>query len=375
MPRSITVHCCRCYCSQLSFLQPATRQSFFRQVAANCRILFSIPHLLFTLAFLGLFFIYWIVPPANPDSGVYHYTSILWYEKYKLVPGLANIHGRFAFNPASFIISAAWSFTDLVGQSLYPLNGVLTLFFYGWLIKKIVLAKDSAASLALLLCAVLLFRNTLSNISSPSSDLLSTPLIFYTGFRVYEHIREEKKDFGSFVLPCLYLVFAVTAKLSSFQLSLLLLYIFFFFLRDKNKYRLLLKTAPLLLLLLIPWLARNIVLSGSLIYPLPHTNLFHTDWAAPQDLFKLEYDVSRYYPRVHNNTITDVMHEPFGHWFFPWMRYTFHHNLYSFLLYCTALLSPLAWLLKNNRKYIPSPLFILWVINYINVWIWLFLIP
>jgi len=69
------------------------------------------------------------------------------------------------------------------------------------------------------------------------------------------------------------------------------------------------------------------------------------------------------------------MHEAFIPWLFAWMRHLFHTSLYTFLIYSAALLSPLLWFLKPNRKYLSGPVFILWILNYINVWIWLLSSP
>jgi len=356
------------------FAQTHIRQLFFRQLTATARLLLAGPQAFFTLAFLAVFFIYWITPPSNPDSNSYHFVAILWYEKYKVVPGLANLHGRLAFNPASFILSAAWSFTSLAGQALYPLNGVLTLLFYAWLVKKI-LTTHTPAAIGLLLCGILLFRNTLSNISAPSSDTLATILVFYIVFRVYENIREGKSRPADFILPSFFLAFSITAKLSSLPLVMIFLYVFLFMVRDKNKFNVLLRAVPLLLLLLVPWMIRNFIMSGYLAYPILHSNLFKADWTVPASVIHLEQLLSHYYPRMHNNTLAAQVQEPFSHWFFPWLLFNFRSNFYSALIYTMALLSPLLWLVKANRRYIPGPLFMLWVLNYLNVFAWLWASP
>src|SRR5882762_307191 len=98
----------------------------YRQISLSIRQqlnrLLSRPYLLFTGCLLIMLFCFCVVPCINTDSKGYHYQSILWFEKFKVVPGLANVHGRYAFNPAAFIIQSAYSFTGLTGQSIYPLN-------------------------------------------------------------------------------------------------------------------------------------------------------------------------------------------------------------------------------------------------------------
>ncbi len=38
------------------------------------------------------------------DAGLYHLSMIEWLHSYRLVPGLGNLHGRFAFNNSSFLL-------------------------------------------------------------------------------------------------------------------------------------------------------------------------------------------------------------------------------------------------------------------------------
>lgn len=121
-----------------------------------------------TTALLLLWLIYWVAPPLNGDSGSYHYLAILWYEKFKAVPGLANVHGRLAFNPASFIIDAAYSFTGLLGQSIYPLNGVIILLFFTWLLARALKSSYWLEKIIYLLMLPAFCRVLLDDISSPS---------------------------------------------------------------------------------------------------------------------------------------------------------------------------------------------------------------
>ena len=105
-------------------------------------------HRWISLCLFILLFLYWIKPSTNPDSAGYHYLSILWYEKYKVVPGLANLDGRYAFNPAAFIIQSAYSFSGPAGQAIYPLNGVITGLFLSWLATRLIRYRQSPAGLA-----------------------------------------------------------------------------------------------------------------------------------------------------------------------------------------------------------------------------------
>lgn len=57
------------------------------------------------------------------DSDLYHAQSIRWIEEYGVVKGLGNLHERFAYNSASFALSALYSMKFLLGKSLHTLSG------------------------------------------------------------------------------------------------------------------------------------------------------------------------------------------------------------------------------------------------------------
>lgn len=51
------------------------------------------------------------------DSDLYHAQSIRWIEEYGVVPGLGNLHERFAYNSAAFAVNALYSMKWLLGRS------------------------------------------------------------------------------------------------------------------------------------------------------------------------------------------------------------------------------------------------------------------
>ena len=60
------------------------------------------------------------------DTGLYHAQSIKWIRNYPVVPGLGNLHGRFAFNSMFFVISGPFTF-EIKNVLLFPLNGICFL--------------------------------------------------------------------------------------------------------------------------------------------------------------------------------------------------------------------------------------------------------
>ena len=60
------------------------------------------------------------------DTGLYHAQYIKWIRNYPVVPGLGNLHGRFAFNSMFLVLSGllTYKIKDIL---IFPLNGICYL--------------------------------------------------------------------------------------------------------------------------------------------------------------------------------------------------------------------------------------------------------
>ena len=66
------------------------------------------------------------------DTGLYHTQAIKWIREFAVVPGLGNLHNRFALNSMFFPISSVFTFdvASLINTPavlIYPLNGITLL--------------------------------------------------------------------------------------------------------------------------------------------------------------------------------------------------------------------------------------------------------
>src|SRR5688572_16570452 len=151
-------------------------------------ILFNKNNRIISASIFIVILLFIIVPPFNTDMGGYHILSILWNEKFAVVPGLANLFAQFAFNSSFFVLSAAFSFTDVFNQSIYPVNIVLVSAFYGWMLIKSFAYNDWRKPLIWILL-VFFFRLFLINVSAPSPDALFMILVFYIFFELIENSK------------------------------------------------------------------------------------------------------------------------------------------------------------------------------------------
>jgi hypothetical protein len=340
-------------------------------IRKNLRLFFSPRNWPLTVTIGIVLLGYWILPCSTQDSTLYHFESILWYEKYKVVPGLVNLNARLAFNPASFLVQSAFAFTAPVGQSLYPLNGVAAMFVFAWLLLRLLRSGDSPGALLYAALIVLTYRHFLMDISSPSSDGLATICMLYALVRLVETSLAGEKGLPAYIAPALIILYAVTVKASSFALFLLIPYIFFRLPRKDKRIGHLFSLSFLGLLIYLPWLGRNYILSGYLVFPFPFADWFHPDWKAPSDLIRLEANLIHLGPKTDRFSPEALAKfRSTNSWILGWITSSLYERTFDMLLFLLAALSPLYWLIRMFVRTEVAPLFLLWLVIYAANWLW-----
>jgi hypothetical protein len=281
------------------------------------------------------------------DTGLYHAQSIQWIEKYRCVPGLGNLHFRLAFNSSFFVLSAFYGFSFLLGQTCYSLNPYLCVLFAVSVLvhlRKSMVSGNHRLLFILLFLFVAYYSVFEVYVSSPSPDLIAAIMLFYIFLLV---IREERSFFSTGTLLAMALVtsFLLTIKLSQMPV---LFFLGYFFLNKELRLsqRILL---PLLApaVVLLPWLIRNVVLSGYLAYPLPGLDLFSFDWKIPAASVTAVKNWIRSWAIMPGQTPENVFRLSPGEWLPVWF-----HRLPGFYRFSLAVcfLSPVIVAAARIRK-------------------------
>lgn len=217
--------------------------------------------------------------PGQYDTGLYHAQAIRWVEDYGVVPGLGNLHMRLAYNSAFMSLQALFSLGWLVGQSLHSLNGFFCLAALVYVISTVRLWGENSLRISdLLKCVMAVFVVQKSaDIASSGTDIEAMLLIFYVLVKWSEYREKEEKDGALYGWLCLVSVYAATVKLSAAAAVLLAFYPLYLFVREKNV-KAIAAHAAAGLIILAPWLIRNVIISGYLVYPYAGIDLFHPDW-------------------------------------------------------------------------------------------------
>lgn len=308
-----------------------------------------------------------VVTPQLYDSYLYHINAIQWNENYKVVPGLANLHDRFGFNSSIFVLNAAFSFNFIYEQYLFVINSLSFLIFFIWVLKNVI-EINNFKSVFLLLFIYYFTNQYFLDISSPGTDLLPNVFISYLLINILLFKKYLKKKWLVFlILP----MFCITLKLSTLPIIILSLIVVF---NKKNVtiFNNIKKFSLFGLLFVLPWLIRNIIISGYILFPVSTIDIFNFDWKVPIENVKSTKDWIYSWARIPFEDSKKVLSMSFFEWFNIWWNKLLLINKRILIL---ALLSPFILLLysffkkKEKEKLIPIG------IAFIIMSLWLFTAP
>ncbi len=215
------------------------------------------------------------------DTDLYHAQFIRWIEEYGVVKGLGNLHNRFAYNSAFFPLQALYSFSFLLNRSLHTLNGFVAAILLCYSIGTLRWWRGNKLAVSdmfkLALSVYLFLPDTLLSISSPGSDILTLAMVLYIASRWAMLIEENCTEAFEYGLLCLLAVWAVTLKLSAGLLVLLAVYPAVLLIKQK-RYKQMIALIISGIVIVVPFLTRNIFISGYLLYPYSSIDLFSVDW-------------------------------------------------------------------------------------------------
>lgn len=242
--------------------------------------------------FGGLVLLHTVQVPHFPDSGLYHAQFIRWAQQYPVVPGLGNLHGRLAFNSHLHLLAAISSPAPETGWPPLPqvLPGYLFLLFVSYQVRGFGRQLQRRHWLAwwyllTLLGPLLVLRPW---IASPMPDSGLTLLVLLVlGWALEREECGVPRLRADVLAISMVALTAVTFKLSgAYLLSLPAWYLLR--MRPVERFSYASRLLLLALVVLLPWLGRNYLLSGYLYYPLPGFVLSAPDWQIPAAQVRLE---------------------------------------------------------------------------------------
>ncbi len=278
--------------------------------------------------------------PSHYDDGLYYGTTIKWLEQEGIVKGIVNINPRIGFNSSWHVLQALFSFhyignfNDLngfllLGMMLYSLGGLNRLMKKDYALSAIVRS--------LLFVAVAGFHYGASHdylllnvnyLSSPSADIPVCLLLWliFTWLIELAELPADKRG------PNILFIVVVSAWLFSIKPSaapVLILCVYFFVGNIlQKKFRNASQMIILASLIVVPWVARNIIISGYLFFPFSSLDIIPVDWKLPIQHVKWFENAVKVYAIDPEYDLNKPFAVPVGQWFGAWFgRLSFIQSL------------------------------------------------
>lgn len=301
--------------------------------------------------------------PQNFDTGLYHAQFIRWTETFPVVPGLGNFSDRLAFNSAWLMFATVIHLEWILPLPFHAPSLVLYLILIMEVCARLAEGSKNHLPIASIMTLLvfplthLLFRTELS---SPGTDLPAALLTWLIVIYTIDHAHPKFQVAPTPVGPLFMLAgFAITVKLSTAPILLLPLALWIW--RKGVSPFSSIQNGLAMSLTVLPWLGRNIFLSGYLIYPFPQIDLFSLNWKIPYEKAVGAQQWIKAWARVPGREPEEVFNYSFRVWTLEW--WSKMSNLNQTLLIATLIISGMycisiliLWMKKKGSFILPSPL-------------------
>jgi hypothetical protein len=254
------------------------------------------------------------------DTDLYHAQAIRWIEEYGVIKGLGNLHLRLGYNSASFALSALFSM-GFMGQSLHGMAGYFAFLLAIKCADIVEIARRRYPILPdfVRILAIYYLFTILDEMVSPASDYYMTTLVLYIVIHWLDLYSIHERSFLPHAFLSMVALYAVTIKLSAAPVFLLAIYPIHRLISKRKKGAI----KPILYFVLVgffivfPYIMRNIILTGWLIYPFTSIDIFGVPWKIPLDRAMSDAHEIMAYGRGFTNVADYVV--PFKEWFPTWV--------------------------------------------------------
>lgn len=295
-------------------------------------------------------------PLIMDDTESYHIQMVQWIESYGSVPGIANLHERYGFNSSWFSSIAVFHFSFRDLNTFTALNGVLSLWFCLYFAEMgFYRYKKENASLCFGALVTILFSFASwpvirGNAATANYDYITMLVIIVLCIETYL-CKVNDKDFSLQAEWLIWPVYLFTVRIFNYPLLLLSIFAIIHLLKNKKWYALGCLTI-IALLLILPFIARNIIVSGYPFYPSPFLDYFNVDWKTPPEVLKHLLRFIKYYNRVSNGILDIETTASLNglNWIPFWFKYMSAYNQLIFLPGIAGIIIYGISIWRNNNK-------------------------
>jgi hypothetical protein len=340
--------------------------AFFSSLKKEFQILNLLPAILFsTCLLLILVMSTWTI--VHPDTLGYHAQTIQWIEKYKAIPGLVHLHVRFGIQGLWFVDAALFDFSFTGTQGITFLNSTVLIWFFIFITNRIDqnFFKDGKKLYGLLWVSFLTvsmwsYTQVRLTATSASPDFIATLIIWAIIYLLLEK-KLKYPAASEWILVAFLSLVAVTIKLSVAPILLVAIVPALLGL-VKRKIKLFVTILFISIVTLSPFIARNIISTGYIVFPSTFMDVANVDWKYDPELTVNEKNYITAYAKktgvVTKDEINAVNKMNPSEWLSTWWQ---NRSLADKMIMIFLLLSILSALLSIRKILLSGfiPLFVL----------------
>ncbi len=316
----------------------------------------------------------------HTDTNIYHAANIRLYEEYGLIRGMANLQLHYGYNSAYLAFASIFSMHWLLPFSLHTTTGFIEAVLCIYACHHLKTFKEherhlmDAGCLGILIYAVV----NLTGSISPATDYPTMFLSLYI-ITAWLSVIEQQDTMSvhaihAFSLLSVATVFVATMKLSAGAFAIIVIYPAFCLIKEKRWKEIILYII-MGFSILLPYLIRNILISGWLIYPFESIDLFRVPWKVPLEYLLMD----SYQIKVWGRCLYDVakIDMPIKEWLPIWWneqeryaQYLIYANILGLFLSGLTTFSNLLKKIKTEGAFLC-----LYLGMIVSILVWFFLAP
>ncbi len=318
----------------------------------------------------------------HTDTGIYHAQAIRILEEYGLLKGLGNIQLHFAYNSSYLVLCALFTMSFILPFALHTMTGFFMVLFSSYAVVGLFDFKEHRrhggdfARIAILIYAL----TNMTGLQSPATDYGTMFMVLYIlcAWISYAEENVEKRsapidDIAFYGYLSVLSIFTVSMKLSAALLVVLALLPFVMLVREK-KWKELIMFLVIGFLSFVPYLVRNVIISGWLFYPVEAIDFFNVVWKIPAEYMKHDSDQIKVWGRC----LFDVerVDEGISSWLPIWWEAKEHYDvMLIYSQFVGGLLLVINTVYRILKKKFNPAVCIFYVTVLVNILMWFVTAP
>lgn len=278
----------------------------------------------------------YIAPIKNPaDTFGYHVQAVKWIEDFGCVKGIANLISRLGFNNSVWCFYALGTMKGVITTRMHCALGFILALAGCYFIERLVqdvnklfsTKVDESNKLDGFLVSEIIFEiaaivYVINNAVAGNEFFTDQPANVLVAFILLEWISETKDSENSvsrMALLSVLIVFLSTIKLSMAVFVLIALWPIVIFIKHKDV-KSLAMFGGMGFFMGLPFVIRNIIITGRFVYPSTALDVFKFSWKIPTPIVNIEKNLIYSFARDGSYSVERVWDKFDYSWILPWFK-------------------------------------------------------